>query len=470
LHLLRRTTYGLTQSLVQQITHATPQAWLDQQLAPQTIEDRACDAALTRFPLAAADPPAVYAAGPNGHWDSMVQVVRATFVRQAWSNRQLQEVMVEFWSNHLNITCPSSEPWATKALDDRTVIRAHALGRYDDMLAASVRSPAMLLYLSNSESRGTGPNENYGRELLELHTVGVDAGYDHDGVLAAARALTGLTVWNPWNGGTPANFGTFRYRADWHATGPLQLLGWTHPNADRNAGEAVADSLVRYLARHPATAARIARKLAVRFVSDNPPQALVDRLAQVYLANGTAVVPVLRALFASPEFAASAGAKYRRPAEDLLASVRALGITVDPAGGTGAVADLCWALQDLGNAPLGWHPPNGYPDVAPAWAGAGTTLGRWNLHVALGQRWWKDGLSYPADTATYLLGTVPAARSALVQALCTVLLPGLDVSATHKAALVAFLGPDGPLRDGDVTWLFPILLALVLDSPYWSVR
>lgn len=471
LHLLRRTTFGITPALLAEITATGPQGWLDRQLAPAGIDDHACDALLTRFPLAFAEPPAVYAAVGNGGWESMQQVVQATLVRQAWSDRQLFEVMADFWSNHLNITCPSSEPWATKAMDDRAVIRAHALGRFEDMLAASVRSPAMLLYLSNSESRGDAPNENYGRELMELHTVGVDAGYGHDGVVASALALTGMTVWNPWNGGTAGTNGLFRYRSDWHHVGPLSVLGWTHPNADPDGGEAVAESLARYLARHPATAARIARKLAVRFVSDTPPQGLVDRLTTVYLDNDTAVVPVLRALFASQEFAASTGQKYRRPAEDVLATIRSLGVTVDTSGGTTALGGLSWLLEQLGNAPLGWHPPNGYPDVAPAWAGAGTTLGRWNAHVAIAQGWMSEGLVYHKDLAAHLLGAVlPTSRSALVDALCARLLPGQAVAAAHRAALVAFLGPDGPLGDGDATWLFPTLVALVLDSPYWSVR
>lgn len=247
------------------------------------------------------------------------------------------------------------------------------------------------------------------------------------------------------------------------------MLGWTSANSDRAGGVGVAQSLARYLATHPATAARIARKLAVRFVADDPPPALVDRLAKTYLDGGTAVVPVLRALFASPEFAASTGQKYRRPAEDLLATARAVGMT-PAAGGTGAVANLCWALQELGNAPLGWAPPDGYPDVAPAWTGAGMSLGRWNLHLALTQRWWKDGVSYPA-LAQHLLGpALPTTRGALVDALLARLLPGLTVAPSSRTALLAFLGPDGPVRDGELTWLLPVLVALVLDHPLWSVR
>ncbi|GAB7193196.1 DUF1800 domain-containing protein [Kineococcus sp. NUM-3379] len=475
LHLLRRATFGTTPELLADVRAAGGASrWLDQQFQPASVADAACDAVLKRYPLAVASPPALHARGNHGNWDSMVQVVRATLARQMWSRRQLLEVMADFWSNHLNITCPSSDVWATKADDDQRVVRAHALGRFEDMLLASVTSPAMLMYLDNATSQGKAPNENYGREFLELHTVGVDAGYTQADVLDAARAFSGLTVWFPWTGGTAANLGTFRYRPEWHHVGPLKVLGWTHANSTAAGGLDVARSLARYLARHPATARRIATKLAVRFVSDTPPAALVDRLAKVYLDNGTATVPVLRALFSSSEFAASTGQKVRRPAEDLVATVRALGIAPVTAytGDAGAVAQFVWALEGLGNAPLGWAPPNGYPDVAAAWQGTGMTLGRWNLHVGLAQGWWKDGVRTPV-LADHLLGPVkPTTRAALVDALVARLLPGIAVPAAHRGALVTFLGGSGPVSSstGDLTWMFPILVALVLDSPHWSVR
>jgi uncharacterized protein (DUF1800 family) len=413
----------------------------------------------------------VHAAGTYGHWGAMFAVQRATFARAMWSKRQLFEVMVEFWSNHLNITCPSSEAWSTKPWDDQNVIRKHALGRFEDMLVASATSPAMMLYLDNASSRGSAPNENYGRELLELHTVGRDAGYGQAGVVDCARAFTGLSVWNPWNGGTKDTYGTFRYVADWHHTGPLTVLGWTHPNGDRARGVEVATSLMRYLAHHPATARRIAHKLAVRFVSDDPPAALVDRLAATYLASGTAVVPVLRTLLSSPEFIASTGRKYRRPLEDVVASLRAVGAVPSPDGRTGAIEFFCWLSGDLGQAPLAWHPPDGYPDVAPAWIGTGSTLGRWNMHVGVTGGWWKEGIDYPGTLAERLLPTPqPTDRAALVDALFARLLPGLTPPPAHRDALVTFLGGPGPLKDGDTTWQFAVLAALVLDSPHWTVR
>ena len=476
MHLLRRTTFGITPELLTDVEAVGgAQRWLEAQLAPASLPDPLCDATLARFPLASATPPQVHAAGNYGHWNAMYAVQQATFTRAVWSKRQLFEVMVEFWSNHLNITCPSSEAWATKPWDDVHVIRKHALGRFEDMLVASGTSPAMMLYLDNASSKGAKPgeipNENYGRELLELHTVGRDAGYGQSGVVDCARAFTGLSVWNPWNGGTEGNYGTFRYVPDWHYTGPLKVLDWTHPNSDRAAGVEVATSLLRYLARHPATARRIAHKLAVRFVSDDPPTALVDRLAATYLGSGTSIAPVLRLLFSSPEFIASTGRKYRRPFEDVVASVRAVGAVPSSDGKTGAFGAFCWLSGELGQAPLAWHPPDGYPDVAAAWVGTGSTLGRWNMHVGVAGGWWKDGIDYPGHLADRLLPTPrPADRAALVDALHARLLPGLTPPPAHREALVTFLGGHGPLKDGDTTWLFSILVGLVLDSPLWVVR
>jgi uncharacterized protein (DUF1800 family) len=473
LHLLRRTTFGITSDLLADVREAGgATAWLDRQLDPESISDTTCTAALAPWPMRANDPPVNHAAMGNGNSLSMEDVVRATLARQLWSERQLFEVMVSFWSDHLNITCPSGEVWATKSSDDVHVVRAHALGTFEDMLAASVTSPAMLLYLNNAESYGQAVNENYGRELLELHTVGRDAGYDHDDVVGAARALSGLSVRNRYNGGTPVNFGTFHYFAERHYVGPVSVLGWSHPNATSTGGVDVARSLITYLARHPSTAERIAAKLAVRFVSDHPPAALVDRLARVYLDHGTAIVPVLRALFGSAEFAASAGAKVSRSAEDLIGAWRALGATPVPGwvNRDGAVAQLRRQLAEMNNAPLGWAAPDGYPDVAAAWAGTGLTLSRWNAHLDAALHRPNNGVLWP-DLAAHLLdGRLPSTTGALVDLVLAKLLPGHHVAAAHRDALLAFLGPKPEIAAADLKGLLPVLVALVLDSPYWSVR
>ena len=193
--------------------------------------------------------------------------------------------MVEFWSNHFNIAIPSGEGWDVKTTDDREVIRAHALGTFADLLQASAKSPAMLRYLDNDVSTAQSLNENYGRELLELHTVGVDAGYTQADVVDSARLMTGYTA---------DIYGTFTYRSSSHYVGPVTVLGFSHANGSAAGGQQVAEQYLSYLAHHPATARHLATKLAIRFVSDTPPSALIDRLAQIYLDNDTAIVPVLQ--------------------------------------------------------------------------------------------------------------------------------------------------------------------------------
>ncbi len=479
LHLLRRTTFGITPELLADVEDAGgAMAWLEQQLDPGSIDDGTCAAALAAWPFATTDPQVNHATMGAGNATSMEDLVRATLARQIWSRRQLFEVMVDFWSNHLNITCPSGTVWATKAWDDVHVVRAHALGRFEDMLQASVTSPAMLLYLNNAQSRGDAVNENYARELLELHTVGLDAGYSRRDIVSAARALSGLSVWERSDKAAALSLGTFRYRADWHYVGPVSVLGWSHPNDDAAGGVEVARSLITYLARHPATAERIARKLAVRFVRDKPPAALVRRLARVYLDSDTEIVPVLRALFTSDEFAASVGAKVRRPAEIVIAGWRALGAQPIPGwlNRNNAVAQLRWTLSEMGNAPLGWPAPDGYPDVAAAWKGAGLTLTAWNAHLTAATHRLNNGVLWP-DLVTHLLdGAVPTSWGGLVDTLTGRLLPGQRVTPAHRAAFLAFLADaadaadPAALRPQDLKALLPVLVALVLDSPYWSVR
>jgi hypothetical protein len=448
-------------------------AWLERQLKPETINDSDCDALLARFPLLELDIAGVRTAVGKGsfnfgNWEVMLQLRSATIARAVWTKRQLLEVMVEFWSNHLNVSNPSSEVWDNRHVYDR-MIRANALGRFADMLKASAISPAMLNYLDNRNSTKLSPNENYGRELMELHTVGL--AFTESDVKNAARLLTGLTV---------SDKGQYVYDSGRHAIGPVTVLGFTHPNATAQGGEAAAMQLLDYLAMHPATAERIARKLCVRFVCDDPPASLVSGLAKVYLAEGSAIVPVLRALFTSAEFAASVGAKVRTPFEDIAATLRAVGIgpeRIDAAAGnptgTKAMTALGWMLESAGHAPMRWPTPDGYPDVAEAWSSASSSLVRWNAHICIITGWWPSQLTRQASLGKYLLPTVPTTYGAMIDALCQRLL-GTTMQPQHNTALLTFFGKSAssPLKASDeaLNAKFPFLVALILDSPYFSVR
>jgi uncharacterized protein (DUF1800 family) len=467
LHLLQRATYGATPESLARVRRIGTAAWLEEQLTPATLADPLGDLVTAKFPRLQWSVAQVRATFEFG-WDVMFDLGQAPLGRAAWSTRQLLEVMVDFWSNHLNVTNPFDGGWDNRHLYDRDVIRKHALGRFSDMLVASAKHPAMLRYLDNASSTKDAPNENYGRELLELHTVGVHGGYTEAMMVDSARIMTGYTV--------DDSTGLYRYDASRHWTGPVTVLGFTHANGAAN-GEAMAEQYLRYLAGHPATAQRIATKLAQRFVADQPPASLVTRLASTYLANGTAVAPVLRTLFASDEFFAAAGAKLRRPYEDVVATIRTLGIRPLPATSTTwrkGLESLYWLVGGLGMAPMAWHPPNGYPDVADAWQSAAGTLGRWNAHVHLAARWWPDDkeLAHP-DPRTWLPTVLPATYGGLVDALAQRLVyTGLP--AASRTAVLGFMGKRGadPLKADDewVGWRLPFVAALVLDTPVHGTR
>jgi uncharacterized protein (DUF1800 family) len=460
LHLLRRTTFGPTPGMVDAVASSGPASWLESQLDPPGIADRSCDAVLARLP--GLDWPISVVrqqvdAGQIAISEPMNRVVQASVVRAAWSRRQLLEVMVQEWSDHFCVPCPSPDVWDSRAHYDAAAIRPYALGRFADLLVAASTHPAMLRFLDAASATAAHPNENHGRELLELHTVGLDAGFGENDVLSSARILTGLSI----DEGT----GEFVYRPDRHWTGPVRVLGFSHPNAAGD-GYQVVLSYLGWLARHPATARRVARRLAVRFVRDDPPADLVADLAATYLDADTAIVPVLRRLLSSAAFADSAGAKVRRPLEDLIGALRILGVGPDTTGVAGIEA-MTWVLADVGHAPLGWPRPDGYPQPAGAWTSAGTLLNRWNAHLQLAGGWWPQGLRYP-DPRSLLPEPTPATWAGVVDALARRLafapLPGAEVAAVCAAVGVR---PDDAASE--VARLLPPLAALILDSPHHTV-
>lgn len=463
LHLLRRATFGPTPTALAAITKQGRKAWLDRQLAPETVDDSACSQLVNdRFPRVNWTIPQARDGLEPFSWDLMYDLTAATIARATWSKRQLFEVMVEFWSNHLNVTNPSDRVWDNRQDYDRQVIRKHALGRFEDMLIASATHPAMLLYLNNADSTKDNPNENYGRELLELHTVSVDGGYNEADMRNSTLVMTGFGInWNQ---------GTFHYSGREHYRGPVTIMGFTDPNPDAD-GYGVGIRYLKYLANHPSTAHHIAYKLCQRFVADAPDPALVDQLASTYLSGGTAIAPMLRQLFLSGEFSASVGQKVRRPFEDLLATLRILGYGADQKGRQG-MQSLVWIADSVGQQPLAWSPPDGYPDVAADWQSAGGTLGRWNTHLSLAAHWWPKELTQP-DPRTLLPSRLPKTHGAMVDVLAERLV-FRTLTPTHRQAVLSFLGrtASDPLNSDSeaVRWRLPYVVALILDSPYHSVR
>jgi hypothetical protein len=387
-HAANRLTFGLTPDLVEEIRSTGVAVWVEEQLHPERYPDppplRAALDELPTLRLGVDELAELLAADGDGAARPTAvaaETVAATVARQRWSGAQLYELMVEFWTNHFAMNAFSGPLRVLKPIDDRDVIRPHALGRFADLLAASAQSPAMLVSLDNARSKAGAINENYGRELLELHTVGVDGGYGEADVVAVANTLTGFTVQR----GT----GRFRFDPTRHDDRPQQVMDWrTPPDTD---GYSAGLSLLDHLAHHPATARHLAAKLVTRFVSDQPDPGLVERLAQVYLDHDTAIDAVLRALVADERFTSTATAKFRRPHELLLAALRGLdarfgaAALLGGAGGGGGGAGgrrsrggLGDTMRSLGQLPMSWPSPDGFPDVASAWRNPGALLNRWN--------------------------------------------------------------------------------------------
>ncbi len=332
------------------------------------------------------------------------------------------------------------------------MIRRHALGTFSDLLLASASSPAMLYYLDNAVSVALAPNENYGRELLELHTVGVDGGYTEADVKATARLLTGWTI--------DRSTGLFRFDDRIHDKGPLTIMGWVRPAGTDYRGH--GQQFLHWLARHPKTAERVATKIATRFVGDRPDAALVADLASVYTANDTAIAPVIRALVGHPTFLASARRRFRRPLHQFVAVVRALGADLRVTTSTQDIGVLGGLALSLGQVPFNWPAPNGYPDAEGAWLTTGGLLARWNATGAVCSKLPQIVVDWAALGAG-LGGRSPAA---VVDGLATSMLHE-PITAAQRDAIVANLFPTAPatLTDTQVVAIAPLVATLLHATP-----
>ena len=459
-HLLRRATFGPRPSDVSDLNKIGVNAWLRRQLAPSTILDPSGDAAWKAFPLAGASAATIINKTKRYSWDAMFETAQATLGRQIFSKKQIYEIVVDIFSAHLHVAIPA-EQWHTSPGYIVNVIRKYSFSTYSGMLLAAMKHPAMLEFLSNDQSRKLHVNENLGRELLELHTVGISGGYTENDVKASAAILSGRMI----------NYdkGSYVYNANEHVTGPVAVLGFTSANATGKGGEAVGDAYLRYLANHRSTARNIARKIAVRFVEDQPSDDLINRLADVYQASGTNILAVVKAVFLSSDFWSAVGVRMRRPLEDTVGAARVLNVAraSTVANTKKGIVSIYWNLWNAGQPPLGWNPPNGYPDVAAAWLGAGSMIHRWNTHRALVYGWW-GGVRY-----TTPLKLVPVHKGDTaekwVQAVAVRLVGG-PLTAEHLAAILKGTGLTANGSPPTDNWRAGQIHTLVLDSAYFQLR
>jgi uncharacterized protein (DUF1800 family) len=343
----------------------------------------------------------IFAAMQNSTRMVGAEEMQVRLLRDIYSDRQLEAVMTDFWLNHFNVYVRKNqnEPYLIPAYE-RDVIRPNALGKFEDLLVATAKSPAMQMYLDNWQSIGPdskaakqgpqfarlaknpqvkaalkdrGLNENYGRELMELHTLGVNGGYTQKDVTEVAKVFTGWTIEAPYGRGE-SGMG-FQFDERRHEPGPKTVLGQTIKENGMNEGLQV----LHMLATSPATAHFISTKLAVRFVSDDPPPALVDRMAESFVKSDGDIKTVLRTMFESPEFWAPAAerSKVKTPEEFVVSAVRASGATV------GNSLALVQALDKLGMPLYGMQTPNGYSWMSQPWVSTGQLVSRMNFALVL---------------------------------------------------------------------------------------
>jgi uncharacterized protein (DUF1800 family) len=356
------------------------------------------------------------------------ELIENKLYRAIYSNHQLEEVLVDFWLNHFNVFNGKGQVRVMLTSYERDVIRPHVLGHFKDLLLATAHSPAMLMYLDNFQSqaprddlplpiqpngaqvRRPGLNENYGRELMELHTLGVDGGYTQEDVIAVARAFTGWSIFDP------NKYAEFQFQPGNHDRKEKIVLERRLP-----PGRAEQDGLdvIDILAHHPSTAKFISKKLAQRFVADDPPQSLIDRMAATFTRTDGDLRAVLQTLFSSVEFSSEGAwqAKLRSPLEMVVASVRALQADVVD------VMPLAQRIAELGQPLYGKVEPTGYPNTGELWASTAGLLGRINFATMLstgqipGVRPDISRFNFksPAVVASELLHTAPS--SATIEAI-----------------------------------------------------
>ena len=304
-------------------------------------------------------------------------LIEAKLLRAIYSDRQLEEVLTDFWYNHFNVFLDKGADRYMVTTYERDVIRPHVLGHFKDLLLATAQSPAMMFYLDNWQSKANGKgrqglNENYGRELMELHTLGVDGGYTQQDVTEVARCFTGWTIREPRQGGD------FEFNEKVHDKGEKHVLGVTI-----SAGGGMGDGLkvLDILSRKPATANFISRSLAIRFVSDNPPDKLVEKMAATFEKTDGDLREVMRAMMHAPEFwdPANFRAKMKSPVEMVASAVRAVNGDVDFA------QNLAGQLNQLGEPLYRKLEPTGYSNRGSEWMNSASLLARMNFGIALAQ-------------------------------------------------------------------------------------
>jgi Protein of unknown function (DUF1800)/Calx-beta domain len=428
--MLARITFGSTPALRQLMASLGPDAFLEEQLNPGSIDDSALEARLAGVPL-----------------NSKEGLQTQTLLRAAYSRRQLQEVLTQFWDNHFNTDINKVSNVGYEVAENN-LFRQNALGRFRDLLAVSSASPAMLIYLDNNLSVKGSPNENYSRELQELHTLGVDGGYTQNDVNNVAKAFTGWQIQS----------GQFFFDAADHDTGQKLVLGQTLP-----AGRGIQDGwdVLDILARHPSTARFVCKELAQLFVADAPPNGLIDGCSERFLASDGQISELVRFLLTSPEFSLPENfrAKVKNPEELVISSVRAL-----DANSPGT--DLAAAMSPLGMRFFENPVPTGWSETGDDWISANTLLERSNFVNKVARATGGNGTTLDAKAFFQVHGFETA--EGIAGFLFDVALAGESSDEERKTALEILSPPSQPPFDitaGTAAARIQRLVGTVLSYP-----
>ena len=491
-HVLSRMAFGHTKADLDAIKSGAFRVndWFEAQLAPDGTENEALTQKLAGFQtldkqiwelIRDYPQPMQGVTGPTVR-DVIAELLRATLLRKLYSKWQLKEVLVDFWTDHFNINMYEDLQQWGKTVDDRDVIRGHALGNFHAMLLASAKSPAMVTYLDNNTNTRQAPNENYAREVMELHTLSVNGPYNQTDVQNLAKCFTGWTVYGRGVNVAVERRGTFYFNPNTHDTTTKTLSFMPTPVQGRTgaAGVQEAEGVIDFLAKHSATAQFIATKLVRKFVADDPPLSLVDQVADKFLATASApdqIAQCVRVIFQSAEFRQSYGQKTRRPLDFVVAAMRAVDANVDTTGDNVSFLERVLArgyLAPQGQNLFGKVFPDGYPDVGVEWVNTNALLNRWNFGLNLMKNQLERRTQPNLVNLLPWVNTVqPQTVAGLVDAMIDRLL-GYTVDAADRDALVAYVaaGRPGstPLTDQMKTMKAPELAAILIASPYFQAR
>ena len=433
--LVRRITMGITPG---DVAHAKTMGWngyLTYQLNYTKINDAALEsAAATRYPLTAMSSDQLF---DQDSGQIANQLRESTIYRAAFSGRQLYQRMVEFWTDHF------SQDWDKVGYllvaDQRDVIRRYAMTSFPQLLKASAHSASMMIYLDQNVSSSRAPNQNYAREIMELHTLGVDGGYTQDDVAELSRVLTGWTV---------TGKGLFTFNPSLHDTKAKTVLGVTIQPQTGVAGQQEGEQVLDMLVNHPSTARFIATKMLKWLVTPSPTAEQVSAIASVYRATGGDIKSMLRAML-NDAWITAAPMKLKRPFHLAVSSLRAVNPNVT------AVTPINNSLAALGHQSFAWETPDGYPDKIEYWAG--NILPRWSFASSLSSQ--NSQTTIQVDTAVYK-GSSPAATVDLID----VNFFGGEMPAATRTALTSYAGT-ATLSDAKIREL--IALALASNSFQW---